>query len=146
MCQRRHLIRAFETTCGPLGPEGRSLIENTPFGGFSTGLRRLNQLAAVAEFRFLADWPLYSPNLNSLDFSTGSAGRPKGQAMPHTNLAALHPSVATEYRQLAAYRSAKHAAPSAAAIKPSLRKMKLKLNGWLAKGLAHTKQYFSGLI
>jgi hypothetical protein len=24
--------------------------------------------------------------------------------------------------------------------------MKLKLNGWLAKGPAHTKQYFSGLI
>jgi hypothetical protein len=28
---------------------GRSLTENTPFGGLSTGLRRLNQLAAVAE-------------------------------------------------------------------------------------------------
>jgi hypothetical protein len=27
---------------------------------------------------------------------------------------------------------------------PSLRKMKLKLNGWLAKGPAHTNQYFSG--
>jgi hypothetical protein len=48
-CQRRHLLRAFETACGPLGPEGRSLTENTPFGGFSAGLRRLNQLAAVAE-------------------------------------------------------------------------------------------------
>jgi hypothetical protein len=32
-----------------MGPEGRSLMENTPFGGFSAGLRRLNQLAAVAE-------------------------------------------------------------------------------------------------
>ena len=31
------------------GPEGRSLTENTPFGGFSAGLRRLNQLEAVAE-------------------------------------------------------------------------------------------------
>jgi hypothetical protein len=48
-CQRQHLPRAFETACGPLGPEGRSLTENTPFGGFSAGLRRLNQLAAVAE-------------------------------------------------------------------------------------------------
>ena len=46
-CQRRHLIRAFETAWGPLGPEGRSLTENTPFGGFSVGLRRSNQLAAV---------------------------------------------------------------------------------------------------
>ncbi len=42
-------LRAFETACGPLGPEGRSLTENTPFGGFSAVLRRLNQLAAVAE-------------------------------------------------------------------------------------------------
>jgi hypothetical protein len=95
-CQRRHLLRALETACGPLGPEGCSLTENTPFGGFSAGLRRLNQLAAVAEFRFLADWPLYSPNLNSLDFSTGSVGQSKGQATPHANLAALRPSIATE--------------------------------------------------
>jgi hypothetical protein len=79
-------------------PEGevRSLTENTPFGGFSAGLCRLNQLAAVAEFRFLADCPLYSPNLNPLDFSTGSVLQPKGQAMPHANLAALRPSVAAE--------------------------------------------------
>ncbi len=95
-CQRRHLLRAFETAYGPLGPEGRSLTENTPFGGFSAGLRRPNQLAAVAEFRFLVDWPLYSPNLNSLDFSTGSVGQPKGQATPHANLVALRPSIATE--------------------------------------------------
>ena len=47
--KRRHLPRAFETACGPLGPEGRSLTENTPFGEFSDGLRRLNQLAAMAE-------------------------------------------------------------------------------------------------
>jgi hypothetical protein len=48
-CQRWHLLRAFETACGPLGPEGRSLTENTPFGGFSAGLCHLNQLAVVAE-------------------------------------------------------------------------------------------------
>jgi hypothetical protein len=71
-------------------------MENTPLGGFSAGLRRQNQLAAVVEFRFLADWPLYSPNLNSLDFSTSSVLRPKGQATPHANLAALRPSVAAE--------------------------------------------------
>jgi hypothetical protein len=46
-CQRRHLLRAFETACGPLGPEGCSLTENTPFGRFSTGLCCPNQLAAV---------------------------------------------------------------------------------------------------
>jgi hypothetical protein len=46
-CQRRHLLRAFKTACGPLGPEGRSRTENSPFDGFSAGLRRPNQLAAV---------------------------------------------------------------------------------------------------
>ncbi len=92
--EKADIYRELETACGPLGPEGRSLTENTPFGGFSAGLRRPNQLVAMAEFRFLADWPLYSLNLNSLDFSTGSAA--KGQGMPHANLAALRPSVAAE--------------------------------------------------
>jgi hypothetical protein len=47
MCQHHHLPRAFETACGPLGPEGCSLTENTPFGGFSAGLGSPNHLAAV---------------------------------------------------------------------------------------------------
>jgi hypothetical protein len=59
---------------------GRSLSENTPFGRFSAGLGHPNQLAVVAEFWFLTDWPPYSPYLNSLDFSTGSVLQPKGQA------------------------------------------------------------------
>jgi hypothetical protein len=96
MCQRRHLSIAFETACGPLGPEGRSLMENTPFGGFSAGLRRPNQLAAVAEIWFSVDRPPYSPNLNLLDFSNGSVLRPKSQATPHANLVALRLSVAAE--------------------------------------------------
>ncbi len=89
------MTRAIET-CGPLGPEGCSLTESTPFGGFSAGLRRSNQLAAVAEFWFLVDWLPYSLNLNLLDFSTGSVLRPKGQATPPANLAALRPSIAME--------------------------------------------------
>jgi hypothetical protein len=60
-CQRRHLLRAFETACGPLGPEERSLMENTPFGGFSAGLRRLNQLAAVAEILAFGGLATISP-------------------------------------------------------------------------------------
>jgi hypothetical protein len=71
-------------------------MENTPFGGFSADLRCQNQLAAVAEFWFSADWPSYSLNLNSLNFSTGSVLQPKGQATPHANLAALRPSIAAE--------------------------------------------------
>jgi hypothetical protein len=65
-------------------------------GGFSAGLRRPNQLAAVAEFWFSADWPPYSPNLNLLDLLTGNVLRPKGQATPHAHLAALRPSIAVE--------------------------------------------------
>ncbi len=75
MCQRWHLARAFETACGPLAPEGCSLTENSPFGGFSADLYRPNQLAAVEEFWFLADLVPYSPLLY---FSTGSILQPKG--------------------------------------------------------------------
>ncbi len=46
-CQRLHLERAFETACGPLCPEGRTLMENMAFSGFSAGLCRPNQLAAM---------------------------------------------------------------------------------------------------
>jgi hypothetical protein len=71
-------------------------MENMPFGGFSAGLRRPNQLAVVAEFRFSVDWLSYSSNLNLLDFSTGSVLQQKNQAMPHANLAALRLSMSTE--------------------------------------------------
>jgi hypothetical protein len=58
----------------------------------------------LAEFWFLADWPPCSPDLNSLDFSTGSFLQAKGQAMPHTNLAVLCPSVAVDWDRLAAVK------------------------------------------
>jgi hypothetical protein len=67
---------SFETACDPLGPEGRSLTKNMLLGGFSAGLRRPNQLAVVAEFWFSADWPPYSPNLNSLNRQRFAAKRP----------------------------------------------------------------------
>jgi hypothetical protein len=99
-------------------------MENTPFGGFSAGLRRSNQLAAVAEFWFSADWPPYLPNLNLLDFSTGSVLRPKDRLCltliwrPY-----IRPSLRNNTGKWQ-YRSAKHAALSAATTKPSLRNMK----------------------
>jgi hypothetical protein len=88
--------RAFETACGPLGPEGHSLMERTPFGGFSVGLRRPNQLAAVGEFGFSTDWQPYLPDLNSLEFSFPRVLQSKGQASPHANLAVLRPFDAAE--------------------------------------------------
>jgi hypothetical protein len=100
-----------------------------------------------AEFQFLVDWLPYSLDLNSLDFSISYVLQAKVQATPHSNLAALFPSIAAECDQLAVilYISAKHAAHSAAAMKPPLRKIKFELNKWLANSTAHTKQYFSGL-
>jgi hypothetical protein len=114
-CQRRPLLRAFETACGPLGPEGRSLMENTPFGGFSAGLRRPNQLAAVSgilvfgglaaifaelEFAVLFNWQRLAAK------RSGYASLP--------NFAALRLSVAAEWDRKAAvqigktYRSFRH--------------------------------------
>jgi hypothetical protein len=90
------IYQSFATACGPLGPEGRSLMESTPFGGFSAGLRCSNQLAAVAEFWFSADWPQYSPDLNLLEFSFPRILQSKGQATPHANLAALRQFAAAE--------------------------------------------------
>jgi hypothetical protein len=43
------------------------------------------------------------------------------------------------------YTSEKPVAYSPAAMMLSLRKMKFKLNRWLANSLAHTNQYLSGL-
>jgi hypothetical protein len=71
-------------------------MESTPFGGFSAGLRRSNQLAAVAEFWFSADWLPYSPDLNLLELFFARVLQSKGQATPHANLAALRPFAATE--------------------------------------------------
>jgi hypothetical protein len=77
-------------------------MENTPFGGFSAGLCRPNQLEAVAELWFSADLPPYSLDLNLVDFSICSVLQPKGQTTPHANLVALRLSIATEWDRLAA--------------------------------------------
>jgi hypothetical protein len=104
-------------------------MENTSFGGFSAGLRHPNQLLAMAESWFSGDGPPYSLNLNFLDFSTGSTVLPKGQDVLTLILqpyVCLSPQNNTGLRR---YNSTKHAALSAIAVKPSLRKITLKLNG-----------------
>jgi hypothetical protein len=50
MCQRQHLLRAFETAYGPLGPEGRSPMETTPFGGFIAGPYDLAAVGRILVF------------------------------------------------------------------------------------------------
>jgi hypothetical protein len=103
--------------------------------------------AAVSGILIFGSCPPYSLDLNLLVFSISRVLQAKVQATPHSNLAALFPSIAAECDQLAVilYISAKHAAHSAAAMKPPLRKIKFELNKWLANSTAHTKQYFSGL-
>jgi hypothetical protein len=54
------------------------------------------------EFRFLADWLQYSPDLNSLDISISRTLQAKDQATPHWNLSALFLSIAAEWDRLAA--------------------------------------------
>jgi hypothetical protein len=50
----------------------------------------------MAEFWLLADWPPYSPKLNSLDFETRHVLQAKAQARPHSNFSALRPSITAE--------------------------------------------------
>jgi hypothetical protein len=46
-CQCRCHLKAFQAAFSPLGPEECGLTKNTPFSGFSIGLRRPNHLAAI---------------------------------------------------------------------------------------------------
>jgi hypothetical protein len=129
-CKRRHLSRAFETACGPLGPEGRSLMENSPFGGFSAGLRRLNQLAAVGGILDLGG--LATHICQTWICWTFQPAASCGQKVRLRLTLILRPYVRLSLRNGTGKRrsrSTKHTALSAAAIQPSLRKMKLKLNG-----------------
>jgi hypothetical protein len=71
-------------------------MENTSFGGFSAGLHRKNHPAAVAGGILVWRLAPYSPNLNPLDFTIQRVLQAKVQAMPHSNLAALRPSIAAE--------------------------------------------------
>jgi hypothetical protein len=75
----------------------------------------------LAEFWFLADWPQYLPDFNPIQ----SILQAKVQATPHSNLAALCPSITSEWDQLAVVNIRKPAAHPAATIKPSLKKLSL---------------------
>jgi hypothetical protein len=81
----------------------------------------------LAEFWFSADWLPYSPDLNSVGFSICSvfaAKRPGYTLRQFGGPITAEPASGSKNPQAAAL--------SAAAVKPLLRKMKLKLNRWLA--------------
>jgi hypothetical protein len=54
----------------------------------------------MAKFWTPVDWPLYSQDLNPLDFSLWSILQEKIQLQPHTSLAALHRSISKDWDQL----------------------------------------------
>ncbi len=117
-CKCRHLPRAFETVCGPLG------LKDVSWQKIFLWIQRRPTLqhhpVAVGGIPVSGGSATIFADLNSLGLSTCSVLQPKGHTMPHANLAALHLSIAAEWDRLAAvlYISAKHALHSAAAIPP----------------------------
>jgi hypothetical protein len=77
-------------------------MENTSLDSAPAYSAQITQ-QPLAESWFLADWPPYLPDLNSLYFSTYTVLQPKGQVTPHANLAALRPSIPVECYRLAIY-------------------------------------------
>jgi hypothetical protein len=71
-------------------------MENTPFGGFSAGLRRSNQLAAVGGILVLGGLAAIFAELEFAGLLNRQRWVDKGQATPHANLAALRPFVTAE--------------------------------------------------
>ncbi len=80
-----------------MGPEGGNLTENMSYGRYSAGLHRPSHLAAIGGILVFSGLTVNSPELNSVDFSICSILQPKGQAMPHANLAALRPFITAEW-------------------------------------------------
>jgi hypothetical protein len=77
-------------------------MENTPFGGFSAGLRCLNLSVAGAEILVFGGLAAIFAKFDFVGLLNRQLLRPKGQATPHANFAALHLSVAEEWDRLAA--------------------------------------------
>ncbi len=139
-CRRQRLPSAFETAFGPLGLEDLFWQKIRLSADSAPACTAETTQWLLAEFRFLANWPLYSPDLNSLDFSILCVLQAKVQATPHSNLAALCPSIAMKWDRLVVVYVRK--------TWPSFRCRyeKLFLN-WLAYSPTHfnKKKYFSGL-
>jgi hypothetical protein len=83
---RQHVVPWFHRKY----PDQKYIFQRTQ----SYAVRTTQQL--WAKFWTPADWALYSPDLNLLDFSICSVLQAKGQAMPHANLVTLRMSIASE--------------------------------------------------
>jgi hypothetical protein len=78
------------------GAKGRILKGNMSLADSAPANTAKTTQRLLAEFWFLVDRMPYSPDLNPLDFATWRILQAKVQAMPHSNLATLHPSIAAE--------------------------------------------------
>ncbi len=108
MSKLQHLPRAFETGCGPPRLKGIAWRKIRLFADSAPAYTTKTAQRLLAEFRFLADWPPYSPNLNLLDFDTRHTLQAKAQAKPDSNLTAyVCPSPRNRSRKRR-YISAKH--------------------------------------
>jgi hypothetical protein len=145
MCRCQRLLSAFETAFGPLGPEDLSWQKIRLSADSAPACTAETAQLLLAEFRFSVDWPPFSPDLNLLDFSLPRFLQAKVQFMPHSNLAAQHPSIAQNGTGWQRFISAKTSAHSAAGKRPLLRKIMFERNRWLANSPTHINQPFSGL-
>jgi hypothetical protein len=102
MCQCRCLLRAFESACGPLGPEDIYPVKNMTFGRFTAGQHSQDHPVIVGRI-------LDSSGLATIFAGFEPAGlrdlaryAGKGQATPHATLKALRASIAARWDLLAA--------------------------------------------
>jgi hypothetical protein len=87
----------FETACGPWGPDDVSRQKKCLLVTLALVNAAMTAEQLLVEFWTPADWPPYSPNLISLDFSIWCVLQEKGQATPHTNLTAIRLSITVEW-------------------------------------------------
>jgi hypothetical protein len=120
-------------------------MENTHFGRFSPGLSRQNHPAAMVEFWTPGGLSTIFTGLEFDGLLYPTRLQAKVQAMPHSNMADLRLSIAAECDWLVTLYIRKTCHSFRPPVKLSLRKIKVKVNRWLAKGPAHTNQYFSDL-
>jgi hypothetical protein len=121
---------------------GRILMENTPFSGFSSGLCRQNCLAIVGGIHISGGLAAifagleFAGLLYMMRFAGESPGYASFKSEPPTS---VHP------RRIGPVRGGIYLQNLSLISPQSLRKIKLKLNRWLANSPAHIYHYISGL-
>jgi hypothetical protein len=124
---RQQLTRAFETACGPPGPEDvHILTENISFGGFSAAPHYQNCSAAVGGFLDSRGLAVVYAGLESTGFRYLACFEGKS---PGECLTFIWTPYVRQLLQIGTFKrrnkSARHTTYSTADSKPSLRKINL---------------------